>query len=64
MAQIDLHKLATPIKSDPIHVQLMRDLISTYLLIDWEDGHADEATKFETVVMDVAIFLDWRLDNR
>jgi hypothetical protein len=64
MAQLDLHKLATPIKGDPIHVQLLRDLIGIYLMIDWEDDHANEAAKFETVVMDVAIFLNWRLDNR
>jgi hypothetical protein len=61
---LDLHKLATPIKGDPLHVQLMREVIGTYLVIDWEDGHSSEAARFETVVMDIAIFLNWRLDNR
>lgn len=59
----NLHELATPLKGDPLHVQLMRDLLATYLIVDW-DEHQNEAAKFETVVMDVASFLYWRLDNR
>ena len=61
--ELDLHKLALPLKGDPLHVQLMRDLLATYLVVDW-DEHQNEAVKFETVVMDVALFLHWRLDQR
>lgn len=61
--EFNLHQLAMPLKGDPLHVQLMRDLLATYLVIDWDEHH-NEACKFETVVMDVAGFLYWRLDNR
>jgi hypothetical protein len=72
---MDLSFLALPGKNDPHFVSLMRDLIGQYLLIDWDEIHADDDPthikraideiegRLYTPIMDIALFLHW-WDNR
>lgn len=59
---LDLWQLSLPIKGDPIHAGLCRELLGAFLITEWRN--TEEAARIENVVMEAAKYLNHRLDRR